>query len=103
MKQLNLKTEIGEGQQTEVTALFDGPRRKLIQVTLRDGGILKAHKAAEPITVMCVTGKGSFVEIGSGEEICLSPGVLLTVEAEVMHEVRAEPAVSILLTKFKQD
>ena len=103
MKKLNLKTEIDEGLGTDVNTLFEGPGRKLVQITLRGGGILKAHKSAEPITVQCVAGKGLFVEIESGEEICLEPGVLLTVEADVVHEVRAEPEVSILLTKFKND
>lgn len=103
MKQLDLKLDIGKGAETEVNVLFDGPRRKLMQITLRNGAVLKAHKAAEPITVMCVAGKGVFIEIASGHEILLSPGVLLTVEAEVMHEVRAAEDVAILLTKFKSE
>ena len=103
MEKLKLRTEIGEGKDTEVNLLFDGARRKIMQITLRRNQILQAHQAAEPITVQCVAGAGDFLDVGANEIYKLSPGVLLTVEAEVIHEVRALPEVSILLTKFKED
>lgn len=101
MEKLNLQTEIGEGKETEVTLLFDGARRKIMQITLRRNAVLKAHQATEPITVQCVAGTGDFLDVSKNEIYTLSPGVLLTLEAEVVHEVRALPDVSILLTKFK--
>ena len=70
---------------------------------MRRNQILKAHQAAEPITIQCVAGAGDFLDVSVNEIYKLSPGVLLTVEAEVVHEVRATPEVSILLTKFKED
>ncbi|MGI8470036.1 MAG: hypothetical protein ACR2N3_16475 [Pyrinomonadaceae bacterium] len=103
MEKLNLQIEIGEGKDTEVNLLFDGVRRKIMQITLRRNAVLKAHKAAEPITVQCVAGAGDFLDVSKNEIYKLSPGVLITVEPEVVHEVRALPEVSILLTKFKAD
>ena len=100
MEKLDVRTEIGEGKDTEVRALFDGPRRKIIQITLRRDSILKAHKASEPITVQCVAGKGEFVEVAAEKSCELTPGVLITVDPEVVHEVRAKPDISILVTKF---
>jgi len=99
MEKLDLQKEIGEGKDTQVKVLFDGPRRKIIQITLRGGAILKAHKADEPITVQCVAGSGQFVEV-DGDKMELTAGVLITVEPQVVHEVRALPQVSILVTKF---
>ena len=101
MKKLNLQTEIGEGQDTEVNLLFDGMRRKIMQITLRRSAVLKAHQAVEPITVQCVAGAGEFLDVSRNEIYKLSSGVLITVEPEIVHEVRALPDVSILLTKFK--
>ncbi len=103
MEQLNLQTEIGEGKDTEISLLFDGARRKIMQITLRNNQILKAHQAAEPITIQCVAGAGDLLDVTNNETYKLSPGVLMTVEPEVVHEVRALPEVSILLTKFKED
>ena len=103
MQLLSLQTEPGSGPETEVRVLFDGPRRKIIQITLRNDAVLKAHKAEEPITVQFVSGSGNFVEIETATEIELKPGTLLTVEPAMLHEVRATPEVSILLTKFKGD
>ena len=103
MEKLNLQTEIGEGKDTEVNLLFDGARRKIMQITLRRNARLKAHQAAEPITIQCVAGDGELLDVSKKETYKLSLGILITVEAEVVHEVKALPEVSILLTKFKAD
>jgi quercetin dioxygenase-like cupin family protein len=103
MEILNLQTEIGEGKDTEVSLLFDGARRKIIQITLRQNAVLKAHQAAEPITIQCVAGTGDLLDVTEKKPYKLSPGVLVTVETEVVHEIKALPEVSILLTKFKED
>lgn len=101
MEKLNLQTEIGEGKDIESHSLFDGARRKIMQITLRRNAILKAHKAAEPITIQCTAGAGELLDVGKNEIYKLTAGVLITVEAEIVHEVGALPEVSILLTKFK--
>lgn len=101
MKQLDLKIEIGEGKDIESSLLFDGARRKIMQITLRGNAVLKAHKAVEPITIQCIAGAGDLLDVAKKEIYRLSPGVLITVEPEIVHEVRALPEVSILLMKFK--
>lgn len=103
MEKLNLQTEIEAGKDIESHVLFDGAQRKIMQITLRRNAIMKAHKAAEPITIQCVAGEGELLDVSSNEIHELSPGVLITVEPEVIHEVRALPEVSILLNKFKKD
>lgn len=103
MEKLNLKIEIGEGKDIESNLLFDGARRKIMQIMLRREAVLKAHKAAEPITIHCVAGAGELLDVTKDEAHKLSPGVLITVEPAVVHEIRAMPEVSILLTKFKED
>ncbi len=103
MKQLKLKTQIQDGKNIEVEALFDGARRKIVQITLRQSAILKAHKAAEPITIQCVVGEGILLDVEKEVEFDLEPGVLVTVEPNVVHEIRAKPKVSILLSRFKED
>ena len=103
MEKLNLQTEVGEGKDIESNLLFDGARSKIMQITLRRNAILKAHRAAEPITIQCVAGGGDFLDVSANEIYKLTANVLLTVEAKVVHEVRALPEVSILLTNFKND
>lgn len=95
---LPLQTTIAAGKDKQVEPLFDGPRRKLTQITLRNSAVLDSHKAAMPITIQCVAGHGT---LQAGEmSVELLPGVLVTIEPNVMHEIRALPAVSILLTRF---
>ena len=77
--------------------------KKIMQITLRQNAIMKAYQAAEPITIQCVTGAGDLLDVTKEETYKLSPSVLITVEAEVVHEVRALPELSILLSKFKKD
>ncbi|HMV51934.1 MAG TPA: hypothetical protein PLD20_11340 [Blastocatellia bacterium] len=101
MNVLKLQTTIGEGKDKQVEQLFEGPRRKLTQITLRNGATLDAHTAPEPITIQCLAGKGT-VRVGDpSETVELTPGVLLTVEPNVLHEIKSHPAVTFLLTRFK--
>ena len=102
MQKLNLQTKIGDGKDKEVTPLFDGERRKIVQITLRNKAVLDAHKAAEPITIQCVAGKGLLIVGEEKEEVELKEGMLVTIEPNVVHEIRALSKVSVLLTKFKE-
>jgi quercetin dioxygenase-like cupin family protein len=97
---LKLLTTIGAGNDKQVDKLFEGPHRKVIQITLRNNAVLAKHQAATPITIQCMAGKGSLPVEGVAEAVALTPGVLVTIEANVGHEVRAEPEVSILVTFF---
>lgn len=103
MEKLNLLTEIGEGKDIESQLLFDGARRKIRQITLRRKAIMKAHQAAEPITIQCVAGAGELLDVSENEIYKLFPGAFVTVEPEVVHEVRSLPEMLILLTKFRED
>jgi quercetin dioxygenase-like cupin family protein len=101
-KVLEIKTEIDEGKDKEVKVLFEGERIKFVQLTLRNGMSLKSHSAEEPSTIQCVAGNGELI-IGQGENsetIRLHPGVFVTLDANVLHDVIAKSSVSILLIRF---
>src|SRR5687768_8511918 len=87
----------------EVNQIFQGPRRQLLEIKLQNGAVLTRHRAHEPITVLCLAGRGRFF---AGEELEdiqeMRPGTLVTLEPDVLHEVAAEPAIHILVTKFKE-
>jgi quercetin dioxygenase-like cupin family protein len=93
---------IDKDKDKEVNKLFDGPFRTLIEVRLQNGAVLSKHKATEPITVLCLSGRGVF-RAGSDLEDAqdLRAGILITLEAAVEHEVVADPEIHILVTKFK--
>ena len=94
-----------EGEKNrEMTEIFNGPRRQIIQVNLRNSEILAKHTANEPITVLCLAGNGKF-RAGTNleDEQLLTAGTFLTLEAKIAHEVIAEPELSILVTKFKAE
>ena len=108
MKHIELLENFGNGGFTktgknrETQKIFDGTRRQIISVKLRNNEVLSKHQAKEPITVFCLAGNGRFLA-GENleEEQKLEAGTLLTLEAEIQHEVVAEPAIHILVTKFK--
>lgn len=100
MKQVPLKTAIGEGKDQQVDMLFDGPRRKLMQITLRNRALLARHSVPVPITIQCVAGGGTLTAGEDRQSIALTPGTLVTIEPNVVHEIQASPSVSILLTRF---
>lgn len=101
-KVIDVTNEIADGKEKEVNLLFEGERRKIVQLTLRNGMSLKSHSAEEPITIECVAGNGELI-IGKGENsklIILMPGTFVTIEANVLHDVIAKPFVSIVLIRF---
>ncbi len=103
IKNLDLKEISPSEKPKEVKEIFKGTRRHLIDITLRNNEILAKHKAAEPITVLCLAGNGTFRAGSDLEDIeKLEPGTLLTLEAAVEHEVSAEPELRLLITKFKE-
>jgi len=101
-KVLDIKNEINSGKDKEIKMLFEGERRKIVQLTLRNGKNLEGHSAKEPIVIQCVAGEGELI-IKNAEEsntIKLLPGTFVTVESNVMHDVIAKSFVSILLIRF---
>lgn len=96
--------EVSSEKDIEARQLYKGKRRQIMEIKLRNNAVLSKHKASEPITVLCLAGKGTF-RAGDDlqEEIALETGTLLTLEAEVLHEAVAEPDLQLLLTKFRKD
>ena len=104
MKVFRLQTSLEDGYEDnkkKIQVLFQGPRRKLLQIVLRDGATLDAHKADVPISIQCIAGSG-VLKTGQ-ESVDLAPGVLVTMERNVEHEVISLPAVSILVSRFEGD
>lgn len=102
VKDFELGNVSGGEKTKDVNEIFNGDRRAMVEVALRDNDVLAKHKANEPISVLCLGGSGRFLAGPNLEESqLLRPGTLLTLEAEVYHEVIAEPELHILVTKFK--
>ncbi|HEY0050197.1 MAG TPA: hypothetical protein VGB68_12960 [Pyrinomonadaceae bacterium] len=104
IKTFSLGETVGIGKPKDVVEIFNGSRRRMVQVNLRSGEILSKHKANEPITVFCLAGNGTF-KAGPllEDEQKLVAGTLITLEGGVEHEVIAEPEISLLVTKFKAE
>jgi len=84
-----------------VTKVFEGERRRLISIRLRNNAVLPKHKAPEPITVLCLDGEGTFYAGKDLEESQkMKRGTLVTLAADVEHEARAEPELHLLVTRF---
>ncbi len=90
------------GRDLQAEQLFDGPYRKVLHIRMRARAILKRHKATEPITVLCLSGKGTFRAGPELEDsIELTQGTLITLEPDVEHEAEAISSLHLLVTKFK--
>ncbi|MFT3744889.1 MAG: hypothetical protein QM785_11435 [Pyrinomonadaceae bacterium] len=106
MKKIQLIKEFQRGDdlkgERQLTELYNGPFRRIVEVRLADGAVLSRHHAAEPITVFCVTGTGAFLAGSELEETQnLRAGTLITLEAGIEHEVRAESELRLIVSKFK--
>ncbi len=100
--QLELGGEVKAEKDLDVRELFRGPQCQILEISLQNGAVLRKHKAAERITVLCISGKGKFF---AGDDLSentpLETGTLLTLEPGVLHEALAEPELKLLVSKFK--
>jgi len=97
--EIQLPREIGDGKDREIRILLADRSRKLVLITLRRGALLADHSAKFPITIQAVLGKGT-LRMGADAH-ALIPGVIVPVDAHVVHSVQAEPAVAILVSFFR--
>jgi len=95
-----LPTEIGVGKEREVQTLLADPWRKLVLIRLRNRAVLADHSARVPITIHALLGTGSLNV--AGHLYPLTPGVIIPVDAHVVHSVQADPALAILVTFFRR-
>jgi len=102
LEKFELGGQVKAAQNKEVRELFNGAKRRIIEIKLAENAVLTKHQAPEPITVLCLSGKGIFWAGENLEEkLDLSAGVLLTLDAGILHEVTAAPEIHILVTRFK--
>ena len=95
-----LPHEMGEGKDRELQVLLADRWRKVVLIQLRRGVLLADHSARVPITIQTLAGKGR-LRLGN-EERELIPGVLVPVDAHVIHNVQGNPGVAILVSFFRQ-
>ena len=91
---------IEEGKELDKNILFEGPKRKIAQVTMRDGKSLGTHKVDMPFLVYCTAGTGELILGKEKKSIELSAGKMITVEGDVPHDVIAKPELSIIVIRF---
>ena len=104
IENFKLGGEIISEKDLEVREIYNGIRRRMVEIKLRDNAVLSKHKANEPIAVFCLSGQGFFA---AGEDLeerqNLQAGDLITLESGIVHEVVAEPEIHLLVTKFKEE
>jgi quercetin dioxygenase-like cupin family protein len=97
---LVLPSTLGDGPDREVQILLADRWRKLVLKQLRRRALLADHSARVPITIRAVAGQG-VLRLGPETQV-LVPGVLVPVDAQILHNVQGDPAVAILVTFFRQ-
>jgi quercetin dioxygenase-like cupin family protein len=97
---ITLPAEIGAGKEREVQTLLADPWCKLVLIRLRQNTLLADHSARVPITIHALLGKG-FLNV-AGRVYPLTPGVIVPIDAHVVHSVQAEPELAILVTFFRR-
>lgn len=83
--------------------LFNGSRRKIEQLKLNDGKSLGSHTVTMPFIVFCVAGEGELILGENDKTVELKPGSMVTVEADMPHDVVTKPDLSIVVIRFMND
>lgn len=94
-----MKVPDAGGPDQQVERLLIEPDLKLVQIILRNGKTMDRHAAPEPATIHCVSGSGVLID-DDGKEISLKPGVIVVLPAGMQHVVKAQPELSLLVTRI---
>ncbi|MBZ0178461.1 MAG: hypothetical protein K8F36_04140 [Melioribacteraceae bacterium] len=93
---------IEDGKELNIENLFEGTRRKISHVNMANGKCLGEHSVKMPFVIFCTSGEGVLV-FANDTKVNLKPGSLITIEANVTHDVIAKPKLSFLLIRFMKD
>jgi len=84
-----------------ITPLLESDFGKEIRIAFKEGQVMKAHKTKFPIAVMTL--KGS-IEFGVGDKtFILDEGDIITLEGNVLHELKAQEESVVRLSLHKGD
>ena len=101
LAELQFDGTISAAEGREANTLLSRAGQRVFEIKLSNEARLAKHSAASPITVLCLGGQGVF---RAGDELAeeqpLRPGTLIALDADVAHEVCAEPSLHLLVTKF---
>ena len=102
MKTASLRSELKYNEdKVSVTVMMETESSKEIRILFRKGQIMKEHKAGFPITVEIHEGA---IEFGvKGEKMSLKSGDLISLEANVPHDLLAQEDSIVRLTLSKFD
>ena len=84
-----------------ITPMLDSDFGKEIRIAFKEGQIMKEHKTKFPITVMTLRGSIEFT-VGS-ETFLLNEGDVISLEGDVMHELKANTKSVVRLSLHKSD
>jgi quercetin dioxygenase-like cupin family protein len=85
--------------QPAIKVLLNTSAIKEIRIAFKNGQAMKSHKAGHPIVVEVVEGS---IDFGVGDErYKLTKGMLIALEANVMHDLSAESDSIIRLSLIK--
>jgi len=100
---INYSNQLNIDGDIKKDVLFNGSQRKITQLTLNNGKSLGSHTVSMPFLVYCVAGEGELVLGENDKTIELKPGSMVTVEANIPHDVIGKPSLSIVVIRFLND
>lgn len=103
MKQINFKEDIQyrEGDNPAAKMLLETDFTKEIRIVFREGQFMKEHKAGFPIVIEIVEGA---IDFGvNGENVLLNQHDIITLAANVPHDLKATKDSIVRLTLSKLD
>ena len=102
MKTASLRTNLNYNEdKVTITVLMETETSKEIRILFKKGQLMKEHKAGFPITVEIHQGA---IEFGvNGEKINLKAGDLISLDANVPHNLFAKEDSIVRLTLSKLD
>lgn len=88
-------------EKVQITPMYNSDISKEVRIVFKEGQIMKDHKTSFPISVQIVEGE---IDFGVGEQVYnLIKGDIVSLEANIMHNLKANDDSIVRLTLSKAD
>lgn len=88
-------------KRVEIKVVIETPFSKEIRILLKEGQLMKEHKAPYPVLIHLIEGT---VELGvTGKVVLMNSGDIIALEAGMLHDIMAKTNSTIRLTLSKLD
>lgn len=98
MKVIDLEPDLRSPAAIQAALVHQDGELKVLRMSVRKGAALLRHRSNVPLSILVLSGRGRLRT--ARKSFALGPGVFCSLEADRVHDVRADADLVLAVTKY---